>query len=85
MDATTWRYGYERMQRTRGLLGGPVTFSVSQPASVLRPFTIRRGPGGKVTLEDAESQHEYDGPFFTLRQKGQIVRKWRRIAAVDAQ
>jgi hypothetical protein len=79
MDATTWSYGYTRMQRTSGPLGGPVTLTVSPPGE-LRAFTIKRGHGGKITLESAEAQHEYDGPFFTLRQKGQIVRKWRRIA-----
>ena len=81
LDANTWRYGYTRMQRTTGPLDGPVSFSVAPPATELRSFTIRRGPGGKVTLEGGDAQHEYEGPFFTLRQKGQIVRKWRRVAA----
>jgi hypothetical protein len=79
LDATTWSYGYTRMQRTTGALGGPVTFSVTPPAKELQSFTITRGPGGKVTLDSPSAQHEYDGPFFTLRQKGQIVRRWRRI------
>jgi hypothetical protein len=79
MDASTWAYGYTRMQRTTGPLGGPVTVAITPPAQELRSFTIRRGPGGKVTLDSPDAQHEYEGPFFTLRQKGQIVRKWRRI------
>jgi hypothetical protein len=81
LDAKMWRYGYTRMQRTAGPLNGPVSFSVMPPAKELRSFTIRRGPGDRVTLEDGDAQHEYEGPFFTLRQKGQIVRKWRRVAA----
>jgi hypothetical protein len=84
MDASTWRYGYARMQRTTGPLGGPVTMSTTEAPPELRSFTIKRGPGGKVTLDSADAQHEYDGPYFTLRQKGQIVRKWRRIAALDS-
>ena len=79
LDATTWSYGYTRMQRTTGALDGPVTFTVTPPATQLQSFTITRGPGGKVTLDSPGAQHEYEGPFFTLRQKGQIVRKWRRI------
>ena len=84
MDAHTWAYRYTRMQRTTGPLGGPVAVSTTPPAAAMRSFTITRGPGGKVTLDDSDAQHEYDGPFFTLRQKGQIVRKWRRVAAVGA-
>ena len=79
MDAGTWAYRYTRMQRTSGPLAGPVTMSVTPPGE-FRSFAIKRGPGGKVTLDSPDAQHEYEGPFFTLRQKGQIVRKWRRIA-----
>jgi hypothetical protein len=81
MDATTWGYRYLRMQRTAGRLGGPVTVSVTGPAPQMRTFTITRTQGGKVTLDSPDAQHEYEGPFFTLRQKGQIVRKWRRVVA----
>jgi len=78
MDAGTWAYRYTRMQRTSGPLGGPAAISATPPGE-FRSFAIKRGPGGKVTLDSPDAQHEYDGPFFTLRQKGQIVRKWRRI------
>lgn len=83
MDASTWGYRYTRMQRTSGPLGGPVAIAVSPPQAEMRVFTIKREPG-KVTLDDPDAQHEYDSTFFTLRQKGQIVRKWRRISPAGA-
>jgi hypothetical protein len=84
MDARTWSYRYMRMQRTSGSPSGPVTMTVTPQPPEMRSFTIARGPGGKVTLESPDAQHEYEGPFFTLRQKGQIVRKWRRVPAAPA-
>ena len=78
MDATSWGYRYMRMQRTAGPVGGPVTVSVSPPEPAMRAFAIKQEPG-KVVFENADSQHEYDGTFFTLRQRGQLVRKWRRV------
>ena len=78
LDATSWGYRYMRMQRTAGPVGGPVTVSVSPPEPAMRAFTIKQEPG-KVVFENADSQHEYDGTFFTLRQRGQLVRKWRRV------
>ena len=46
----------------------------------MRWFKVRRATG-KVILEGAgEDRREYEEPFFTLVQKGQIVRKWRRIS-----
>jgi hypothetical protein len=83
MDATTWSYRYARMQRTSGPVGGPITISVTPPGE-FRSFAIKRRPG-KVTLDSPGAQHEYEEPFFTLRQKGQIVRKWRRIPVVPGQ
>lgn len=80
MDATTWGYRYLRMQRATGPLAGPVTVTVSPPETAMRVFTIKREPG-KVVLDSPGAQHEYDGTFFTLRQRGKLVRKWRRIAA----
>jgi hypothetical protein len=79
MTADTWGYRYTRTQTTSGPLGGPFKFNVAQPAQTMRSFKIRREPG-KVILEGAgEDRREYEGPFFTFMQKGQITRKWRRV------
>jgi hypothetical protein len=57
-----------------------VKLAVSQPPPEMRSFKIRRAPG-KVILEGAgDDRREYEGPFFTFTQKGQIVRRWRRIS-----
>jgi hypothetical protein len=45
----------------------------------MRWFKIRREPG-KVVLEADDDRREYEGPFFTFMQKGQIIRKWRRVS-----
>jgi len=80
MTADTWGYRYLRMQNTTGPLEGPVKIAISQPPPEMRWFKVRRA-AGKVILEGAgEDRREYEGPFFTLIQKGQIVRKWRRVS-----
>lgn len=80
MDAETWGYRYFRRETTVGPLAGPAKVTVAQPAPEMRSFTIRRA-GAKVVLEGAdEDRREYEGPFFTLFQKGQIVRRWRRVS-----
>ena len=79
MDAETWSYRYLRRETSTGPVAGPVKVSVIQPPPEMRSFKIRRA-GAKVVLEGAdEDRREYEGPFFTLFQKGQIVRKWRRV------
>ena len=76
----TWGYRYLRMQSTSGPIGGPFKINVAKPESAMRSFKIRREPG-KVVLEGAnDDRREYEGPFFTFFQKGQIVRKWRRTS-----
>jgi hypothetical protein len=80
MTADTWGYRYTRTQTTSGPLAGPVKFAVVKPQPEMRSFKIRRAPG-KVILEGAgEDRREYEGPFFTFTQKGQIVRRWRRVS-----
>jgi hypothetical protein len=80
MTADTWGYRYLHMQNTSGPIGGPFKVNLTQPAP-MRWFKIRREPG-KVVLEGAgDDRREYEGPFFTFMQKGQIIRKWRRISA----
>ncbi len=82
LDDKTWSYRYFRMQSTAGPLGGPVTMSIPKQAPEMRSFAIKREPGGaagKIVLEAPGDRREYEGPYFTLIQKGQIVRKWRRV------
>jgi len=79
MDEKTWSYRYLRMQRTAGPLGGPATVSVEAATPEMRSFAIARQPGGGVVLERPGDRREYIGPYFTLIQKGQTVRKWRRV------
>lgn len=82
MDDKTWSYRYFRMQSTAGPMGGPVTVSIPKQAPEMRSFAIKREPGGaagKIVLEAPGDRREYEGPYFTLIQKGQIVRKWRRV------
>ena len=79
MTADTWRDRYLRMQTTSGPIEGPFKVGISGPAAEMRSFMIRREPG-KVVLEGVgEDRREYEGPFFTFMQKGQITRKWRRV------
>ncbi len=86
MDDKTWGYRYLRMQRTAGPLGGPVSITIPAQAPEMRSFAIRREPGSsagskeKIVLDAPGDRREYEGPFFTLIQKGQIVRKWRRMS-----
>ena len=80
ITSDTWGYRYHRMQSTSGPLGGPFKINVAKPEPAMRSFKIRREPG-KVVLEGAnEDRREYEGPFFTFFQKGQIIRKWRRVS-----
>ena len=80
MTADTWGYRYLRQQNTTGPVGGPVQINVTQPPPEMRWFKVTRA-GGKVVLDGAnEDRREYEGPFFTLIQKGKIVRKWRRVS-----
>jgi hypothetical protein len=81
ITADTWSYGYTRMQTSISPAGGPATVTVTEPKGALQSFRIVRAPG-KVILEGAGAdRREYDGTFFTFTQKGQIVRKWRKMAA----
>jgi serine protease inhibitor ecotin len=80
MTADTWGYRYFHMQTTSGPIGGPFKISVTPPGSAMRSFKIIRQPD-KVILEGAnDDRREYDATFFTFTQKGQIVRRWRRIS-----
>ena len=80
ITSDTWGYRYHRMQSTSGPLGGPLKINVAKPEPTMRSFKIRREPG-KVVLEGAnDDRREYEGPFFTFLQKGQIIRKWRRTS-----
>lgn len=79
ITADTWSYGYTRMLTTTSPAGGPPTVTMTEPKGELRSFKIVRMPG-KVILEGAAGdRREYDGTFFTFTQKGQIVRRWRKI------
>jgi hypothetical protein len=78
MDAGTWGYRYDHMETSSRTTGGPTTVTVSPPGQ-MRSFKISR-TGSKVVLEGAgEDRREYEGPFFTFTQRGQIVRRWRRV------
>jgi hypothetical protein len=80
MTADTWSYGYTRMHTSTAPANGAPTVTMTEPKGELRSFKVVRAPG-KVILEGAgDDRREYDGTFFTFMQKGQIVRKWRRVA-----
>lgn len=79
MDAKTWSYRYLRMENSTGPVGGPATVNVTQPPAEMRSFAISRS-GGAVFLDGVGNDRRiYEGPFFTFTQKGQTIRKWRRI------
>ena len=79
ITADTWSYGYTRMHTSIAPAGGPAKVTMTEPKGELRSFKIVRAPG-KVILEGADGdRREYDGTFFTFMQKGQIVRRWRKI------
>lgn len=78
MDDKTWSYRYFRMQGTEGPLSGPVAMTRPTQAPDMRSFVIKREPG-KIVLEAPGDRREYEGPYFTLIQKGQTVRRWRRV------
>jgi hypothetical protein len=80
MTADTWGYRYLHMQTTSGPAAGPFTVNVTKPATEMRWFKIQREPGKVVLLGAGDDRREYEGPFFTFIQKGQIIRKWRRVS-----
>ena len=80
MTADTWGYRYHHMQTTSGPAGGPFKINVTKPGAEMRWFKIQREPGKVVLLGAADDRREYEGPFFTFMQKGQIIRKWRRVS-----
>lgn len=78
MNADTWSYRYDHMETTTRSTEGPAKVRVSPPRD-MRSFRLTRAPG-KVVLEGAGGDtREYEGPFFSFKQNGQIVRKWRRM------
>ena len=78
MTTDTWSYGYTRMQTTVAPPNGSPTVNVTEPKQ-MQSFKIIRVPG-KVILEGAAGdRREYDNTFFTFTQKGQIVRRWRKV------
>ena len=80
MTANSWSYGYIRTQNSTAPPGGTPTVTVNEPNGAMQSFKILREPG-KVILEGAAGdRREYDNTFFTFTQKGQIIRKWRKIA-----
>ena len=80
MTADTWGYRYLHIQTTSGPAEGPFKVNVTKPAAEMRWFKIQREPGKVVLLGAGDDRREYEGPFFTFFQKGQVVRKWRRIS-----
>jgi hypothetical protein len=79
ITADTWGYGYTRMVTSTAPAGGQASITMTEPKGELRSFKIVRAPG-KVILEGAGGDtREYDNTFFTFKQKGQIVRRWRKI------
>jgi hypothetical protein len=79
MTADTWGYRYIHSQSTSGPAGGPFKVNVTKPAE-MRWFKIQREPGKVVLLGAGDDRREYEGPFFTFFQKGQIIRRWRRVS-----
>jgi hypothetical protein len=79
MTADTWGYRYIHSQTTSGPAGGPFMVNVTKPGPDMRWFKIVREPGKVVLLGAGDDRREYEGPFFTFLQKGQIIRKWRRV------
>ncbi len=79
MDAQSWGYRYTRRETTTGAPGGPGKVTISKPEPEMRMFKMRR-EGAKIILEGAPGDHrEYEGPYFTFFNKGQIVRRWRKV------
>lgn len=79
IEPGTWSYEYTRMETSSGPIGGPA--QVTAERRDRRSFRVSR-QGSKIilTLEGpGDDRREYDGPFFTLIQNGQVVRKWRRV------
>jgi hypothetical protein len=80
MDAEIWAYRYLHMETATGPPAGPAQVSVSRPSPNMRTFKVSQ-TGSKVVLEGVGGdRREYEGPFFTFFQKGQIVRRWRRVS-----
>jgi hypothetical protein len=79
MTADTWGYRYIHSQTTSGPAGGPFKVNVTKPGPEMRWFKIVREPGKVVLLGAGDDRREYEGPFFTFMQKGQTIRKWRRV------
>ena len=79
MTTDTWGYRYDYMENTSRPASGPPTVTVAPPGP-MRSFRVVRAPG-KIVLDGAnEDRREYEGPYFTLMQRGQVVRRWRRVS-----
>ena len=84
LDARTWSYDYSRIESLSGAIGGPAHVTTDRRDS--RSFSVSR-KGRKIILTFAgrdDDRREYDGPFFTYIQDGQVVRKWRRVRSAPA-
>lgn len=77
MDASTWSYGYERVEVANGPLADQAKVTV-RPAAPANTFKISR-EGGKVILERPNDRREYDATSFTFMPNGRTLRKYRRL------
>lgn len=77
MDASTWSYGYERVETANGPLVEQAKVTV-RPAAPANTFKMSR-EGAKVVLERPNDRREYDSTSFTFMPNGRTLRKYRRV------
>ena len=76
MDASSWTYGYERIENARGTSAADAKVTITQMAQTT--YKLYR-EGAKIVVERPNDRREYKGDTFTYIANGKILRKYRKV------
>jgi hypothetical protein len=76
MDASSWTYGYERIENARGTSAADAKVTITQMAQTT--YKLYR-EGAKIVVERPNDRREYEGDTFTFISNGKILRKYIRV------
>ena len=77
MDASTWSYGYTRIERARGTSQADAVVTVEEDRPT-RSYALDR-EGDTIVLTTGNDRREYDDRFFTYMIDGSVLRKYRKV------
>ena len=77
MDASNWRYTYERVQTASGPSSTEAAVTVRSGGEPRR-FTIVRD-GDAIVLEGTNDRREYADGYFSYMPNGRLLRKYRKV------